>query len=180
MRCCFLAFLAVLTAFPASAGQDTGPITAANWLRHPQIVDVRQIYEEIRTGIDGKRFKKEWTVYQDCTSRVDSARTVYRDRNGARYYYASGGSDDSRVDRNFYYDTKGVLRFVYITGGAVNGTAVQHRIYFDAAGKRIWEIQKRLAGPGYTFPRKWPEASIVRRPDKALYADHPCPVKAGG
>jgi len=34
--------------------------------------------------------------------------------------------------RNYhYYDSRGRLRFVYITGGAVNGSELRHRIFFS-------------------------------------------------
>lgn len=180
MRFHLLAFLAVFAAFPASAGQDSDPVTAANWLRHPRIVEVRNIYKDVREGIDKKRLKMEWAKYKYCERGEDTERTIYRDAKGARYYFNSGGSDDSSVSRNFYYDRKGMLRFAFIIGGAVNGTVMEYRIYFDAAGKRIWENRKRVAGPGYTFPKTWPEDDMIRQPDKALYSDHPCPVKAGG
>ena len=51
----------------------------------------------------------------------------------------SGGSDDSAVTYSYYYDKDGKLRFVYIQGGAVNGTHIQHRIYFEANGTKIWK-----------------------------------------
>ena len=100
--------------------------------------------------------------------QIDSRGTV-------RNYYYDSGSDDSMVRRDFYYDNNGKLRFAFIKGGAVNGTKIEHRIYFDPAGKRIWEIQKLVEGAGYTFPRDtWPDDEIVYDPIKAFNASNIC------
>jgi len=48
---------------------------------------------------------------------------------------------------------------VLITGGAVNGSRLEHRIYFDESGARIREDHVYTTGPGYTFPSIWPGES---------------------
>jgi hypothetical protein len=87
----------------------------------------------------------------------------------------SAGSDDSSVQTELYYDAKGILRFAFIKAGANNGTELEDRIYFSEYGKRIWEIQKLLKGPGYSFPNKWPDSDLFRDPKKAFKDKNPCP-----
>ena len=97
-------------------------------------------------------------------------------RGRARFYQNEGGSEDSSLKREHYYDEAGRLRFVFITGGAVNGTELEHRIYFDETGKRIWEEQTFKKGPGYTFPAIWPEDQLqMTDVAEKFSAKSPCP-----
>ena len=48
--------------------------------------------------------------------------------NTARRYIEENGSDDSALKFSYYYDAKKALRFVFIEGGAVNGSEMEHRI----------------------------------------------------
>jgi hypothetical protein len=95
-----------------------------------------------------------------------------------RYYEKQGGSDDSALKLQHYYDEAGRLRFVLITGGAVNGSELEQRIYFDEQGKRIWEEHKYTKGPGYTFPEIWPAEQLQLHDAAAAFAaKSPCPEK---
>jgi hypothetical protein len=68
------------------------------------------------------------------------------------------------------------LRFVFITGGATNGSELEHRIYFDETGKRIWEKQIYKKGPGYTFPTIWPDDQLQFKDAYERFASSsPCP-----
>jgi hypothetical protein len=113
-----------------------------------------------------------------CEPYEDTLRKLTVDSRGiARRYETQGGSEDSSLTTEQYYDQGGALRFVFITGGAVNGSVLEHRIYFDEAGKRIWEEHKYIKGPGYTFPEVWPDERIQRSdPARAFAASSPCPV----
>ena len=142
-------------------------INESNWLYHPRIASIRAIVGEIDSQIEKGIFthtKKEQGYDQPYK---DVLREAFFDRNGTiRKFIRSGGSDDSAVTSKYYYDEHGHLCFAYILGGAVNGTHIQHRIYFDTKGSRIWEIQKLVEGPGYTFPTEWPAEDIVMEPTK--------------
>ena len=104
-----------------------------------------------------------------------------------RRYEKQGGSDDSALTWQHYYDKAARLRFVLITGGATNGAQLEHRIYFDESGKRIWEEHKYLKGPEYFFPEVWPEeqkpgqAPPIQKSDPAtaFRAKSPCPEIKG-
>jgi hypothetical protein len=148
--------------------QTNTAINESNWSNHPQIVEVRNIYKEI----EGKMAINEFTINTneaEYAPGVPTLKILYTDKDKApRKYYYEAGSDDSSLEYSFYYDTIGKLRFVYIGGGAVNGSVLEHRIYFDETGKRIWEAQKYTDGPGYTFPTVWPDDDLIFDPIKAF------------
>jgi len=58
----------------------------------------------------------------------------------------TAGSGDTAVTTEYYYDEKGILRFIYNEFGAVNGTAGAYRIYFDETGKQIY-MKHAAQGP---------------------------------
>lgn len=169
---------------PVSKHIEAEPITSANWHSHPRILEVRAIYDEIQRSIRLGEMKKIERIIdeessQDCLEKFiyDSFRMMYTDRRGVvRRYEYTGGSDDSMLSREFYYDSQGHLRFVYIKAGAVeDNTNIQHRIYFDETGTRIWESHKILNGSGYTFPEdKWPDDEIVFDPKSAFAKTNSC------
>lgn len=164
-----LAAMAVATAFGAE------PITAANWRRHPAIVEIRAIYQEIRQAETAGRLRKQERSFEYCHAYQDGERTLYVDAGGAvRSYHVGGGSDDSAIQTAFYYDRDGALRFVFATAGAVNGTVLEYRIYLSKAGERLWQERRDLKGPGYTFPNELPDDWLVRDPKQAFDAAHPC------
>lgn len=93
-----------------------------------------------------------------------------------RRYEKQAGSEDSSLTWQHYYDDSGRLRFVFISGGAVNGARLEHRIYFDESGQRAWESHQYLKGPHYSFPKVWPDEQLQKvDPAKAFSAPSPCP-----
>jgi hypothetical protein len=154
----------------------TGAVNEKNWANHPEIVEVRLLYQTIAESKRAGHLKKKERRFDYCEPYEDTVRTLHTDRKGRpRIYYYRGGSDDSAVQRELYYDESGKLRFAFITAGAFNGTKLEHRIYFSKVGKKIWEVQKRLEGPGYTFPTEWPDAELIRNPVQAFNDTSPCP-----
>jgi hypothetical protein len=111
--------------------------------------------------LSSKSFTIKKRAFEYCEPYEDTARTIAADSKGmVRFYRNEGGSEDSALTWEHYYDEGGRLRFVFITGGAVNGSKLEHRIYFDETGKRIWEDQVYKKGPGYTFPEVWPDEQL--------------------
>ncbi len=171
-------------SFTATAMQEE-PITASNWQRHPKIMQVRAIVSSIDAGIKKRSFKVSKREFEYCEPYEDTMRKMAVDVKGVvRKYENEAGSDDSMLTWRHYYDTAGRLRFVFITGGAVNGSQLEHRIYFDESGKRLWEEHKYVKGPGYTWPDVWPEeqndtARPIQKfePAKAFAAKSPCDAK---
>lgn len=61
-------------------------------------------------------------------------------------YIEEAGSDVSSLTCNYYYDYKQILLFVFITGGVFNGSVLEHRIYFNSKGQKIFKIQSYTKG----------------------------------
>ncbi|MGE0634403.1 MAG: hypothetical protein AB7O96_18450 [Pseudobdellovibrionaceae bacterium] len=148
-------------------------ITESNWQKHPEIVAVKKIYEM------NQKSRKQWSTstkkWEYCEPYVDTSRSLTASKNGQpRIYIHSGGSEDSSATLEHHYDDKGQLRFVFITGGAMNESKLEQRIYFNEAGERVWEMQKYTAGPGYTFPNPWPKKELTFDPKAAFSATNKC------
>jgi hypothetical protein len=162
-------------------------ITAANWERHPKIVQVRAVVDSINAGIRKGAFKISRREFEYCEAYEDTTRKMAVDPKGVvRRYENQAGSDDSALTWQHYYDQVGRLRFVFISGGAANGAQLEHRIYFDESSKRLWEEHKYVKGPEYTWPEVWPEeqndtARPIQKsePAKAFAAKSPCEDKKG-
>ena len=164
-----------------NAGQET-EITKTNWQQHPKIKAVRAVVQSVDADLKKRRYKVSKREFEYCEPYADTERMMAADANGrVRQYGKAGGSEDSSLNWKHYYDEGGHLRFVFITGGATNGAQLEHRIYFDETGKRIWEDQKYVKGTAYTFPEVWPEKDLqISDPAKAFAAASPCPeTKAG-
>jgi hypothetical protein len=141
--------------------ESGGEVTRANWQQHPKIKAIRAIVQSVKNGMSRKSLTVRKRAFEYCEPYEDTERMIAADSRGrTRFYKNAGGSDDSSLKWEHYYDEAGRLRFVFITGGAVNGSELEHRIYFDEAGKRIWEEQTYKKGPGYTFPEVWPDNQL--------------------
>jgi hypothetical protein len=139
--------------------QESEAITAANWQQQPKIRTVRSVVESVTNGLSKQDLKVSKREFEYCESYEDTLRRIAVDSKGTvRYYEKQGGSDDSSLTFKHYYDESGQLRFVFIKGGAVNGAVLEHRIYLDEKGNRIWEEHKYLKGPEYFFPEVWPDS----------------------
>ena len=164
---------------PNSLLQETGnDVTKANWQQHPKIKAIRAIVQSVKTGMRRKSLTTRTRVFEYCEPGADTGRVIATDSRGrARFYQNEGGSEDSSLKREQYYDEAGRLRFVLITGGAVNGSQLEHRIYFDETGKRIWEAQTYTKGPGYTFPEVWPDEELQITDAVGKFSSaSPCPA----
>lgn len=150
--------VSIVSGAARTFAQESDGITSANWQQHPKIKTVRNVVESINAELKKGTFKISVRKFQYCEPYEDTFRKLAVDAKGvARLYQNEAGSDDSALTWQHYYDESGRLRFVFIFGGAVNGSKLEHRIYFDENGKRLWEEHKYLEGPGYTFPEVWPE-----------------------
>jgi hypothetical protein len=158
--------------------QETGDeITKANWQQHPKIKQVRAIVQAVNAAMSRKSLTVRKRAFEYCEPYEDTKRTIATDSMGhVRFYLSEGGSDDSALKWEHYYDETGRLRFVFITGGAINGSKLEHRIYFDENGKRIWEDHTYTKGPGYTFPEVWPDDQLqINNPAAKFSSKSPCP-----
>ena len=165
-----------LVAFTSALSQESETITATNWRQHPKVKAVRDLVASVDAGIKKGVFKSSTRRFEYCEPYEDTLRKRVVDSRGVvRRYDREGGSDDSSLTLRHYYDPQGRLRFVFITGGAVNGASLEHRIYFDENAERIWEEHKYVKGPEYTFPEVWPDEQLQKSdPAKAFAAVSPC------
>lgn len=142
--------------------------------------DVRRVYKDVRAAITHAQLHKRERRFDYCEPYQDASRTIYASVSGVpRLYEHQAGSDDSAITWAFYYDSQARLRFVFITGGAVNGTSIEHRMWFAEDGRRLKEEHKLVNGPGYTFPDYWADEDIVWKPEEAFSAPNPCKELSG-
>ncbi|HKP36662.1 MAG TPA: hypothetical protein VJT71_07375 [Pyrinomonadaceae bacterium] len=175
------AIISLVASVPV-LNQDSGKITGTNWRQHPKIKAVRDIVAAVDAGMKRGVLKTSTRTFEYCEPYEDTVRRSTVDSGkSVRRYDREGGSEDSSLTLRHYYDPQGRLRFVFITGGAVNGAQLEQRIYFDENGERIWEEHKYTKGPEYTFPEVWPDEQLQKSdPAKAFAAVSPCKeVKTG-
>jgi hypothetical protein len=157
-------------------GKTSEKITAKDWQNHPAIVEIRALYQALIDAKERGVLRQQQRVFSYCHPNGDVRRVLYTDQEGRpRIYLYEGGSDDSRMNHELYYANRGQLRFAFITAGAVNATQIEHRVYFAEDGRKIWEIQKQLEGPGYTFPTEWPDDDLILQPVATFRAESRCP-----
>lgn len=158
---CFFAFSAMfsIAAF-AQANLD---------LQHPSIQEIRGYYQSAEKAISDGALKVEERSVEGC-SPFGESRMLFSEIDGhIRKYVLDVGSDDSKLTLRHYYDEAGGLRFVFVTGGAVNGTNLEHRIYFDENGTRIRDDRKFTSGPGYPFPSFSDEEGLLATDPRKAY-----------
>jgi hypothetical protein len=156
-----------------ASGQEAeeAKVSGTNWQQHPQIREVRAIVNLINAGLSQGALKVSERKFEYEEPYEDTLRKMAVDSKGiVRMYEKQGGSEDSALTWKHYYDEAGRLRFVLITGGAINGAKLEHRIYFDEGGKRLWEDHKYVRGPGYTFPEVWPDDQLQTKDPAIAFA----------
>jgi len=110
--------------------QGPDAITSANWRQHPKIKAVRSVVESVTAGLSKGLFKVSQREFEYCEPYEDTLRKIAFDaKETVLYYEKQGGSEDSSLTFNHYYDEAGRLRFVFIKGGATSGSKLEHRIY---------------------------------------------------
>lgn len=161
--------LAVLV-FGLLLGALAQPITSSNWATHPQIVEIRKIYQEVQTLTNQNKLKKASVSYEGCAA-LNLERTLWTLGTGVRLYLLGGGSEDSATEIEYTYDSKGNLRFVLVKAGAVNDTHTEYRYYLNSSKTIIWK-DVRSTGPGYPFMDF--SQHFVFDPKKDFAAKNPC------
>lgn len=142
-----------------------------------EIRQIDRMYDAIRARIRAKRLIESKRKFEYCEPYADALRVMHTDNQGVvRHYSVEGGSEDSSVRRDFYYDDQGRLRFALIEGRAANETLMRYRVYCDRHGRRIHESQKHVRGPGYPFPSALSEQDLIRTPLQAFHSANPCPA----
>lgn len=117
---------------------------------------VREVERQLRAG----QLLESSRPFQACGPGEDAGRRLYADATG-RVVKAvrQAGTAEAALTWEHVFDADGRLRYVFIHGGAVNGSVVEHRIWLDAAGNRLWEEQRFRRGR-YPFPEAWPASDL--------------------
>ena len=165
-NCLMLLLGAVLCiSFLSTGASAVDWITDANYINHPAVKKIRKIYRQINAAESTGQLKEKSRTCHENDGAIELRVRLFRDRSGlTRKYVVSGGSDDSSVQAEYYYDDSGTLRFIFGTLNAVNGTSIEKRVYFDEKGRHL-HTNRREKGPGY------PDDSIkvvIRDPDADL------------
>ena len=149
------------------------PITLQNWINHPRIVEVRQIYNQVAELRQQGKLRQQRKDFGYCPA-LDLERQLFSDaKNMVRLYISKGGGEDSAYTFEHTYDAQGRLRFVLVKAGAVNGSALELRFYLDTQGRILWQ-DTRATGVGYTWITDAPSHFAIN-PSTAFNAPNPCP-----
>jgi hypothetical protein len=139
MKKVVLVFLLVSGATPA-LGQETRP-TPENWMSHPEIRAIRELYQGIEANIESGIFsaKHERSA---CKGEYFDA-TFFEDSLGVVRKYAVGTSS---TEAAYYYDGDGTLRFVFQSIKRYRGTHKEARYYYDRSGRELYTDERLLEG----------------------------------
>jgi len=132
----------LLWGLSAQGGTDR-PVSIDNWTNHPDVKEVRTIYDEIKRGIKDKKYKtkaRRFNVESPlCSTYPVKAELLTVDgENKPRLYQVEQiGSHREPFTVGRYFDPKGALRFVY-----VDRVISSVRIYLNRESKVFWAVKK--------------------------------------
>lgn len=133
----------LLSALAAWGGTDPS-VTIDNWMNHPEVQEVRTIYQEIRSAIQYRRYRttaRRFNIDSPLcpTYPVKSQTLTVDSANRPRLHRLEQlGSHREPFTVERYYDAKGVLRFVY-----VERFISSVRIYLNREGKVFWAVEQK-------------------------------------
>jgi hypothetical protein len=151
------------------------PVTIYNWERHPLILQALRVADDIDAEMTANRLRIDT---KEACADAPSGITFTKATDAVGKFhclFTTAGSDDSAASASMYYDGKGVLRFVSAFRGNVNQGSTERRIYFNAAGDRIFEIVRtagtdEAVGPFEAVDR---EHSAMRSPEESFFVSDP-------
>lgn len=142
----FLVFGCSNNALEAAEGLDNAvknDITMENWISHPEIIKVRDIYNEVKKGMSENKislFKKTYDIKAEmCESNISKvSETIgYNLSHVVRYYKEEIFIYPPTVGEiEYYLDENGVTRFIFKKYDQSHNT----RVYFDHNGNPIFSV----------------------------------------
>jgi len=135
-----------LQNIPQKSSESKTSVTENNdWMKKPEIVEIRNIYQIIEKLAGEKRFviKDKSSICNDGSTLVE-AKIYIDDRSRARKYTITAGSEDSVRESSYYYDNDQTLRFTFSSTKTAHNHHYESRIYFAADGKKILENERFL------------------------------------
>ncbi|MFO0724034.1 MAG: hypothetical protein U1E65_09645 [Myxococcota bacterium] len=146
-----------------AAGPDAAAkVTAKNFAHHPAIAEARATYEEVEKRLHAAQLDLRVRAAEEECYDWSELRLATDTSSTARYFFRLGGGQDSVHRHHFYYDSRGVLRFALLQGGATSDSTIETRVWFDSKGREIYRTDKRT-GPGWTWIEGDP-AMLIRDP----------------
>lgn len=148
-----LSILAVPLAAQGTTGDSLSAATATDTARvNAAVRTARHVYGEVNAAAKAGRLLVRDTscLQEDPAGGRDEFRFMSDSSGLVRYLRWQGGTDDMAVQTEYYYDSKGRLRFTYQRVNHTAGLRWSSRWYYDDAGalvKRINETEKRGAMP---------------------------------
>jgi hypothetical protein len=156
------------TTAPVDKGVEGAPapvapaplLDARTWKKSRQVKAVNALVLEVERQLRARKLAESARPFQACGPGEDAERRLYADATG-RVVKAvrQAGTAEAALTWEHVFDPGGRLRYVFIHGGAVNGSVVEHRIWLDAEGNRLWEEQRFRRGR-YPFPEVWPDSDL--------------------
>lgn len=119
-------------------------LTLDDWKNHHDVKEVRNIYNEIKTGIKNNSYtnkKREFDVKAiSCATYPVKSEAISVDTNNRirLYKIEQIGSHREPFTIERYYDSKGTLRFVFVDYIFANV-----RIYINSVGKVFWAVEQK-------------------------------------
>ena len=145
----FVLIIAINTIPLGISANDDNEITEKNWKQHPKIVEIRSIYKEIRNKIDSKKLiyieKNFSKLPRDCrgTYPVEIKAVAHDSKNRVRLYiFAQRISHDDLLTTEYYYNQRGILRFVFISNKSQYYATIENRVYLNEEAEVIWDVKK--------------------------------------
>jgi hypothetical protein len=123
------------------------------------VAAVRAVYQEVETAIKEKRLVQHDTSISCETDEheFEGDFTIWRDSAGiVRRFDIGTGNDDSAEGLQYYYDSSARLRFIFGQYGAVVGSHLQERVYFDENRQELKRLREYSTKRQYPFGRAEP------------------------
>jgi len=150
--------------------KETWIINDNNWKQHPEIIEVKKVFDRIQTILKyGNYTTEEASKVINTPYPSEERPIVYIDKTDNIFEITfSAGSEDSARQYFYYFDKDQRLRFLLIKAGAVNGSRTDYKAYFTKTGKKIWENLEDIEGPGYPWGVFWRDEFFINDPTDYL------------
>ncbi len=122
-------------------GVRSNQIDEKNWMAHPSIVEIQNIFKNINNSINNGEAIIKKKEFSYCKQYEDTERLLYLDKKSKqpmRYTFTGGSEDSSRTVDAYYSESK--IVFMYVHGENVHDAKFEYRIYFNKETEIIWRV----------------------------------------
>lgn len=123
------------------------------------VAAVRAVYQEVEAAIKENRLAERDTsiTCADPDFEREGGFAIWRDSAGVvRRFDIQTGSDDSAEGLQYYYDSAGRLRFIFGKYGAVVGSHLEERVYYDEQRHELRRLREYSTKRQYPFEQATP------------------------